>query len=388
MPRRRPVSRRHQAIEPKTDSARSGYGDGSGSCCLRRPAGGSCGSSRVNRERAGRGTPRPSSPALSARAGRLVVVDERGGGGLVEAGLLAAASTWSAETKSMPDPTATPTCSETCGADPRIVLDGGDECAGQAGQHDRADEGHAEGRAELLAGELQPAGLAAARFVDRGLDHVAELGDHQAHPDAEHAHADGEPGVRERRAGSSRAGSARRRWSRPVRSGRSCAPGSGSDSLAPSPAARNMVIEIGSILMPGLEGVESEHELQVQRDDEEDAHQDQVLAEQPDDSGPHRWDPAAATGGRAGRAPVASRWRCHVDERPQQDAPGADDEQRHRRSRTASIGRVLGLDPAPGARLEHAEHDQAQTGGRQHRADDVELRLRAGPQRVLHLAES
>ncbi len=45
-----------------------------------------------------------------------------------------------------------------------------------------------ERRTELLSGVLEPAGLTPTRHVDRRLHHVAELGDDEAHPDAEHGH--------------------------------------------------------------------------------------------------------------------------------------------------------------------------------------------------------
>ena len=51
-----------------------------------------------------------------------------------------------------------------------------------------------------------------------------------------------------------------------------------------------MAMETGSILQAGLQGVEPDHQLQVQRNREEDAHQDQVLAEQPDQAGAQRGD--------------------------------------------------------------------------------------------------
>ena len=44
----------------------------------------------------------------------------------------------------------------------------------------------------------------------------------------------------------------------------------------------NIVTETGSIFMPVSKRVEALHELQVQRDREEDPHQDQVLGEEHD----------------------------------------------------------------------------------------------------------
>ena len=72
---------------------------------------------------------------------------------------------------------------------------------------DGADQRGAERGAELLRGELQAARLAAVGVVDRGLRHVAELGDDQPHPDPEHPHRDRERGRCRARARSSRCSS-------------------------------------------------------------------------------------------------------------------------------------------------------------------------------------
>ena len=71
-----------------------------------------------------------------------------------------------------------------------------------------------------------------------------------------------------------------------------------------------MVIETGQHLDAGLKGVEPDDQLQVQRDREEDAHQDQVLAEQPDEPGAERGDlqeRQVTSGSRS----LLSRRPCH-----------------------------------------------------------------------------
>ena len=87
----------------------------------------------------------------------------------------------------------------------------------------------------------------------------------------------------------------------------------------------------------------------------------------------------------SGSRPAALPASLPPRERPQQDRPEADHEDGQGEAERRHRGVLLGLDPAPGARLQHPEHDQAQARGRQHAADDVELRCRAGPHRVGHL---
>ena len=95
------------------------------------------------------------------------------------------------------------------------------------------------------------------------------------------------------------------------------------DSRAPSRGGQEHGDRDGQHLDAGLQSVEAEHELQIQRHDEEDAHEDQVLAEQPDHAGPHRRDPGSErwTSGSRRRLPVAL-----PHEGPQQNAAGDDDE--------------------------------------------------------------
>ena len=155
-----------------------------------RTTGGSWGRSRVNGEGDEREERRGEQAGLERLELRvLVVVDDAPGWWRRRARPSGRRpAIWSEATKSMPVPTATLTCAGDLVADALVGLDLRHEDAGEAGQHDRPDQGDAERGAELLAGVLQAAGLAPARGVDRRLHHVAELGDDEAHPDAEDGH--------------------------------------------------------------------------------------------------------------------------------------------------------------------------------------------------------
>ena len=73
------------------------------------------------------------------------------------------------------------------------------------------------------------------------------------------------------------------------------------------------------------------------------------------------------------------------DEGPQQDPAGSDDEWGQGEPERLD-GRVLRLDEPPGRRLQDAQDDGPETRGRQERAHDVQPRLRAGAERVPHVA--
>ena len=140
----------------------------------------------------------------------------------------------------------------------------------------------------------------------------------------------------------------------------------------------------GEHLEAGLQGIEPDHQLQVERNREEDAHQDQVLAEQADQAGAQRGDlQQRQVQQRVASAALAAALPRR--ERPQQHRPEPDDEDRQREAERRHRGVLLRLDPAPGARLEHSEDDQAQAGGGQDGAHEVELRSRAGPHGVRDL---
>ncbi len=102
-----------------------------------------------------------------------------------------------------------------------------------------------------------------------------------------------------------------------------------------------------------LEGVEAEHQLQVERDGEEDAHQDEVLGEQPDQTRSQRWDLQEVEVHErivAGRLAVA----LPAQEGPDEDPATGDDEEGQREAERLDR-RVLGLDHSPGGRLQDAQ---------------------------------
>ena len=72
------------------------------------------------------------------------------------------------------------------------------------------------------------------------------------------------------------------------------------------------------------------------------------------------------------------------DEPPEQDAASGQDEQGEREAEDGDRG-VLRRDPPPGTRLENSVDEDPQAGGRQHRANDVELRSGIRARGVGHL---
>ena len=111
----------------------------------------------------------------------------------------------------------------------------------------------------------------------------------------------------------------------------------------------------GQHLDARLQGVEAEDELQVQRDREEDAHEDEVLREQAGEARPQRRDPQQVeVDERVGTDGLAVS--LPGDEGPQQDAAGSDDEWGQGEPERLD-GRVLGLDEPPGGRLQDAQDD-------------------------------
>ena len=140
----------------------------------------------------------------------------------------------------------------------------------------------------------------------------------------------------------------------------------------------------GQHLLAGLQGIQPEHQLQVEGDDEEDTHQDQVLAEESEEPGAQSRDldevqmDERVVVGRL--APVLP-----ADEAPQQRPAERNDEQRRRQPEELER-RVLRLDPTPGARLQHTENDRSEPGRRQHGPHDVEVRPRLRLGRVRHEA--
>ena len=181
----------------------------------------------------------------------------------------------------MPVPAATPTCAETSALTRSSFETFVMKALVRSREHDRPDEGNTEGGTELLTGVLQPARLGSTGGVDRGLHDVAELRGEQAHADSEQAHRPGEGRLVELdvdRAHQDHRGQGER--ARPVRTMPRTV--KRVDNREPTIEATNMAIETGSILIPVSSASRPEDDLQIERDDEEDAHQDQVLRQQAD----------------------------------------------------------------------------------------------------------
>ena len=108
---------------------------------------------------------------------------------------------------------------------------------------------------------------------------------------------------------------------------------------------------------PGLERVEPLHDLEEERDREEDPHQDQVLGEQ------HRQRRRAACGmpnrrrWTSGSSPRRLAAALPAREAGEDDAAGGDHERGQREAERLDR-RVARPQPAPVARLQHAEHEQ------------------------------
>lgn len=201
---------------------------------------------------------------------------------------LAAAEISADETKSTPGSTVVVTWDATV-ALTRVALDLRHEDAGEPAQDDRPDQRDPERGAQLLSGVLEAARFTASRRVDRRLHHVAELGDDEPHPDAEQCHRPRECGIRQ-------LGLHGRQ------EGEHCDDGDdepGPDNRPHREPGRQPRAPRGrqehrdryrQHLGAGIESVQAEHQLQVQRDDEEHAHEDQVLGEQAHQPRAKRWD--------------------------------------------------------------------------------------------------
>ena len=144
-----------------------------------------------------------------------------------------------------------------------------------------------------------------------------------------------------------------------------------------------MVIGDGQHLDAGLQGVEPDHQLQVQRDREEDAHQDQVLAEQADQAGAQRRRSSAAPGAPAGRVPIALPVPLPRGERPQQGAARARSRRASARSRTARPGSLFGLTQPQVLDCSTPRTTRPRPAADSTRADEVELAVpgRSAPRR-------
>ena len=80
----------------------------------------------------------------------------------------------------------------------------------------------------------------------------------------------------------------------------------------------------------------------------------------------------------------SSRWRCQATKPQMQRGAGGHDVEGEGEAEDRDR-RVLGLEPAPGARLEDSEDEEPESGCREHRADVVELGSGARAQRIADL---
>ena len=135
--------------------------------------------------------------------------------------------------------------------------------------------------------------------------------------------------------------------------------------------------------LAGLERVEAQHDLQVHGDDEERAHQDELLPQQRREPGAQLRDRAAAScraagRGRGGRAAAPTRRTPASSARPPSTMNGTGEKPSGVISVPLIVGGVARLDEAPHAAAQDREHDQAQAARRQRHADDVEPRAARG----------
>ena len=125
----------------------------------------------------------------------------------------------------------------------------------------------------------------------------------------------------------------------------------------------------------GLERVEALDDLQVQRDREEDPHEDEVLeAEHREARAQRRHVKQAQVDQRLALLRLAPALPAEEDG---EHADARGDQERGEREAEGLDRRVARLEPAPGARVEHAEHDRGQARRGQQRAHRVELGTRA-----------
>ena len=264
------------------------------------------------------------------------------------------------------------------------MLHPGDEAAGQRRDQDGADQRRAERRAEVLRGALEAAGLVRLRRIDRRHDHVAELGEQQPGADAEDRERDREvrpveldvdrpeqtidatraPADRPARPASARippraAAPASRRGTSSPTSGTAVCRSRRRRGRAPpggTPAARR-TCRAGSAAASSASSARRAA-----------ADPEQRAVEQ-----------------RVPTLPLAAL--LPQRERGEQAAAGEDQERHDREAerrdlvcRRSSARRAA--QRAPLAALEDPEDDQAEAGGREQHADDVELRSLLGRRRA------
>ena len=235
----------------------------------------------------------------------------------------------------------------------------GERCD-QAADHDGAEQCGAERGPELLGGVLQASRLASVRVADRRLDDVPELGDDQPHADPEHAHRREEGAVVEVRLDDGEQHQGRGQRDQKAHANDGARSKAGSKRRA-GECGNEEARGGGQHSHPGLERVEPLHDLQVQRNGEEDAHQDQVLDQQHREAGAKPRDlEQAEVDQRVSSLLLAAAFPGA--ERGQYEAAGGDHEGGEGEAERLD-GRVERLQPAPVACLQNADHDQRKTRG-------------------------
>ena len=245
----------------------------------------------------------------------------------------------------------------------------------------RADDRRPERGAEVLGGALEPAPLAALGGRDGGHDDVPELRGEQAAARADDGECDLEAGVVqrhvERRQHHDRADADRDQPK--LRDGTRRAPGRDPRPQQREDEHRHRQREQA---LAGLERVEAQHDLQVHGDDEEGAHQDELLPQQAREPCAQLRDPQQRRVEQLVPA-EAGATLLPDEERPEQ-REAAEHQERHRREakrrdlRAVDGRRRSRLDEPPDAAAQDREHDQAEPARRERHADEVEPRAPLG----------
>ena len=159
-------------------------------------------------------------------------------------------------------------------------------------------------------------------------------------------------------------------------------------SRGPVTAAISIAADIGMSFDAGLEGVEADHDLEIDRQDEEGPEQDQLLDEQGRQPGPkvddveqREVEQPVAPGplSRPSHEPNATRMP-----RPPRIRNGTTEKPSGSIVRPATTGLSSRQDQAPRAALEDGEDDDRETRRRQDGPDDVEARRPVEPRARLH----
>ena len=247
----------------------------------------------------------------------------------------------------------------------------------QPDQQDRADERRPERRAEVLGGALEAAGLVRLRGWRRRDDHVPELRCEQPGPDAEHRESDQEADVVqldvEGREQDDRG--ERDRHQAEAAHGLRRSPGGNLRAGQRRDQHRHRHRQQAEA---GLEGVEPEHDLEVDGQHEERPEQDQLLGAEGRQPGAQVDDPEQR-GVEQSVATEPGEALLPGLEDEQEAEPGEDQERHHgepeRRDLATGDDRDHARhDEAPGAALEDGQHDDREAARREGGADDVEAR--------------